>query len=182
LQSSSSAKENSAEAPDKSKRVYLYFFAAPGRIKIGISKNVQQRLAEVGSHLEAEPSVIGFVRGSIEFEQHVHRELKAFRIRGEWFRDCRKVRNIIKNILAGDTLGFEKTVPLAQSKFQASSAVSNAFGKVCKTLWPVKTAENLASRVGCSVRAAAYEISGEREPCARSIAVVVNAIIPEKGR
>jgi hypothetical protein len=53
---------------------------------------------------------------------------------------------------------------------------SSPFGRVCKALWTVKTAEELASRVGCSVRAAAYEISGEREPSARSVAVIVHEI------
>ena len=50
---------------------------------------------------------------------------------------------------------------------------SGNFGRVCKALWPFKTAEELASRAGCSVRAAAYEISGEREASARSISVVI---------
>lgn len=54
------------------------------------------------------------------------------------------------------------------------------FGVACKALWPFKTAENLAALVGCSVRAAAYEISGEREPSARSILAVVNEITPRR--
>jgi hypothetical protein len=53
------------------------------------------------------------------------------------------------------------------------------FGKVCKTLWPFKTAEQLASRVGCTVRTAAYEISGERHPSAQSILAVVTEITPK---
>ncbi len=53
-------------------------------------------------------------------------------------------------------------------------------GAVCKALWPFKTAEELASRVGCSVRAAAYEISGERDPSAQSILAVVNEITPRR--
>lgn len=53
---------------------------------------------------------------------------------------------------------------------------SSAFGRAWKGLFPFKAAEELASRVGCSVRAAAYEISGEREPSARSIAVFVDLI------
>jgi hypothetical protein len=50
---------------------------------------------------------------------------------------------------------------------------SPIFGRVCKAIWPHKTAEQLASRVGCAVRTAAYEISGEREPSARSLTVVM---------
>ncbi len=55
-----------------------------------------------------------------------------------------------------------------------------AFGVVCKALWPFKTAEELAARVGCSVRAAAYEISGERDPSAQSLMVVMNEITPKR--
>lgn len=53
---------------------------------------------------------------------------------------------------------------------------SSAFGRAAKGIWPHKTAEQLAAIVGCSVRAAAYELSGEREPSARSIAAIVNEI------
>ena len=55
---------------------------------------------------------------------------------------------------------------------------SSIFGRVCKAIWPIKTAECLASEVGCSVRAAAYEISGERPPSAQSLMVVMNLMVP----
>lgn len=54
---------------------------------------------------------------------------------------------------------------------------SRKFGRVCKALWPVKTAEYLAAAVGCAVRTAAYEIAGEREPSARSLLAVCNEIM-----
>jgi hypothetical protein len=53
---------------------------------------------------------------------------------------------------------------------------SSPFGRACKGLWPHKTAETLASIVGCSVRAAGYELAGDREPSGRSIAAVVAVI------
>ncbi len=56
---------------------------------------------------------------------------------------------------------------------------SPLFGRVCKAIWPTKTAECLASEVGCSVRAAAYEVSGERHPSAQSVLVVIQAIVPK---
>lgn len=46
---------------------------------------------------------------------------------------------------------------------------SNYFGKAWKGMFPHKTAEELALRAGCSVRAAAYELSGEREPSYESV-------------
>ncbi|HWP55643.1 MAG TPA: hypothetical protein VN476_16060 [Pyrinomonadaceae bacterium] len=53
---------------------------------------------------------------------------------------------------------------------------TSQFGKHCKVIWPTKTAEQLALAVGCSVRAAAYELSGERPPSDKSMLVVINAI------
>lgn len=73
-----------------------------------------------------------------------------------------------------------------QSEIQRTLAQCNArlcssnFGKCCKALWPHKTAEELASRTGFSVRAAAYEISGERDPSAQSILAIVVAITPKR--
>jgi hypothetical protein len=48
---------------------------------------------------------------------------------------------------------------------------SNYFGMAWKGMFPRKTAEELAARTGCSVRAAAYELSGEREPSPQAILV-----------
>lgn len=50
---------------------------------------------------------------------------------------------------------------------------SGKFGRAWKGIFPIKAAEELAARAGCSVRAAAYELSGEREPSARSIAAFI---------
>lgn len=69
---------------------------------------------------------------------------------------------------------------IVQGDARTCSALN--FGKVCKALWPFKTAEALAAIVGCSVRAAAYEISGEREPSAQSVLAVIDAIIPKRER
>ena len=49
------------------------------------------------------------------------------------------------------------------------------FGRVCKAIWPFKTAEHLAAAAGFCVRSAAYQISGEHEPSARSVAAIVVA-------
>lgn len=50
------------------------------------------------------------------------------------------------------------------------------FAVTCKAIQPHKTAEWLAANTGQSVRAAAYELSGDREPSGRSIAFVVSLI------
>lgn len=53
---------------------------------------------------------------------------------------------------------------------------SPIFGRVCKVIWPTKTAEGLAADAGCSVRAAAYQISGEHPPSDKAMLVVINKI------
>lgn len=58
---------------------------------------------------------------------------------------------------------------------------SSAFGRAWKGVFPIKAAEELAARAECSVRAAAYELSGEREPSARSIAALIVEITKRGG-
>lgn len=78
---------------------------------------------------------------------------------------------------------LERATKNARAIVQDSARTCKAlnFGKVCKALWPFKTAEELATRVGCSPRAASYEISGERHPSAQSLLAVMREITPEYG-
>ena len=55
---------------------------------------------------------------------------------------------------------------------------STNFGKAWKGIFRTKPAEELAARVGCTVRTAAYELSGERHPSAQSIAVLIALVVP----
>lgn len=55
---------------------------------------------------------------------------------------------------------------------------SSNFGKAWKALFPYKSAEELAARVGCTVRTAAYEISGERHPSAQSLLALMIELTP----
>ena len=49
---------------------------------------------------------------------------------------------------------------------------SGNFGKCWKALFPIKAAEELAARRKCSVRTAAYEISGEHRVSAESLHII----------
>jgi hypothetical protein len=59
----------------------------------------------------------------------------------------------------------------------ATLCSTSVFGRVCKAIWPSKTAEELAAAAHCSVRAAAYQISGEHNPSAASILAVMEACV-----
>lgn len=54
---------------------------------------------------------------------------------------------------------------------------SENFGKAWKALHAIKAAEALAAATGMSVRAAAYELSGEREVSARSVAALIDLCV-----
>lgn len=74
---------------------------------------------------------------------------------------------------------IENAREIERSIVQGSAELcSPGFGRACRGLWPHKTAEELASRAKCSIRAAAYQISGEHRPSDRSIRAIMNEIIP----
>jgi hypothetical protein len=55
----------------------------------------------------------------------------------------------------------------------SARSCSDNFGNACRGLWPVKTAEHLATHAHISVRAANYYIAGERPPCAAAIRAAI---------
>lgn len=148
----------------------IYFAHADGRIKIGFTeKPVKGRLVQISASLPNCLELIAAIPGDRRMEGRIHAHLAAFRLKGEWFRDCEAIRELI-----GDLVAVSRAAILAPPAPEHSKAHrSPIFGNVCKAIWKHKTAEELAARVGCSVRAAAYELSGEREPSARSIAAVI---------
>lgn len=52
------------------------------------------------------------------------------------------------------------------------------FSKAWKGIFPVKPAEELAARAGCSVRTAEYELSGGQQPSAQSIRALIELCVP----
>lgn len=67
-------------------------------VKIGISKDCEQRMKELQSHTFADLSILGYytyssVELARELEKEAHKALKEYRMRGEWFRAEPEVRN-----------------------------------------------------------------------------------------
>lgn len=60
-----------------------------------------------------------------------------------------------------------------------ASFCRSKFGVAWTALYPIKSAEELAARVGCAVRTAAYEISGEHRPSAQSLLALMIEITPD---
>lgn len=75
----------------------VYFLMIPGYIKIGSSKNVLERVEDYCLPVRPEP--LGWIRTDpVERCAHeiaIHKALKAYRARSEWFVDCPALRAFI---------------------------------------------------------------------------------------
>jgi len=63
-----------------------------------------------------------------------------------------------------------------RGKFQQRGAGNCTFGAVAKTIWPHKTAFELAARTGASERTAKYWLAGRYEPSAAAAAAIINEL------
>lgn len=99
-------------------KIYLYFFKSGNRIKIGISRQVQQRLSTIGLHLSRPPKLIGCVPGSFALEKFVHAKLSEHKLRGEWFADCHPVRHVISDLVSRgpSAIGFSEELAAKSKK------------------------------------------------------------------
>lgn len=93
----------------KDNKGFIYVFKCNEFYKIGISGNVENRFQVIDKSIPFEMSVdykspefIYINKGKIE--KHLHKEFKAKRIKGEWFKLNKSDLNKIKNIIADDYL------------------------------------------------------------------------------
>lgn len=80
----------------------VYFVAAPGRIKIGYTRNPERRLAQLRAADMEKIEPIGVIPGTRAIEAKLHAMLQPYRLRGEWFFDCADVRAVVNEALAGE--------------------------------------------------------------------------------
>lgn len=59
--------------------------------------------------------------------------------------------------------------------------VRDVLADAARMLWPAKTPENLAACIGCTVRAAARYLAGDREWSGDALAAVVSEILKRHG-
>ncbi|MEQ5789067.1 GIY-YIG nuclease family protein [Erythrobacter sp. NFXS35] len=92
---------------------YVYFFqAANGPIKIGIARNVPNRLAQVQSHNAYLVDVLAITEGGRAQEMAYHRRFKQWRLKGEWFEPAADILAEIDRLgqhrgLTARTIAFE---------------------------------------------------------------------------
>lgn len=74
--------------------VYLVEAVGSDCVKIGIARNIEQRLAGLQTSCPHTLVVRDIFKGGRKEERKLHRLLKTHRVRGEWFRDCGRVQEI----------------------------------------------------------------------------------------
>lgn len=129
---------------------YLYFCRSGDRIKIGISKNVEKRLKDIGLHLPAPPTLIGSIEASYAFEKAVHSSLKAWRLDGEWFSASEEVVNAVGAIMDDGYAALNFTEPEPkQSLFVPDEGPGrSAIPALLRLVWPDDALAELQALTG----------------------------------
>jgi hypothetical protein len=80
-------------------RVYFIQAQSGGPIKIGISRDVCERLGSLQTSHPEKLVLLAHRPGGPDVEAHLHRQLTRYRLKGEWFEDCDAVRAEIEMAL-----------------------------------------------------------------------------------
>ncbi|MEJ7728204.1 MAG: GIY-YIG nuclease family protein [Polyangiaceae bacterium] len=80
---------------------YAVAAVGSGFLKIGSAKHFRNRIESLQTPCPHPLAVVALISGYNEYadgchELDLHRDLAAFRMRGEWFRDCDEVRSHLK--------------------------------------------------------------------------------------
>lgn len=149
----------------------VYFAECNGKIKIGISANVQARMSELRTGSGAPLNLIGAVVGDLELEKALHQRLKKHHLDGEWFSDCDETRAVIQTCI--------NNFPAPEGASREKIA-NTKFGAVARTLWPRGTAATLAEISGNDERTAKRWLRGENEPPLSVVLAVIHEMLREQ--
>jgi hypothetical protein len=164
----------------------IYFAIAPdGRIKIGTSRNVEERLEQISAYLASPMALLGSIEGSHPLERRIHEYLAEHRIAGEWYRDCPEVRRTIRNlILVGSkAIGCDASVSIVpETRKNRKPRNIGPWGSPITFRDLVQFAakedleEYLGYLTGCSIETADTWLSGSQPAPATALAAVLSDI------
>jgi hypothetical protein len=80
---------------------WVYFARSDGLVKIGFSRHLAGRLANLQTHSVHEVVLLKKVRGTMADEKAWHRRFANLRVRGEWFRVTPRLLAAIKSARRG---------------------------------------------------------------------------------
>ena len=88
----------------------VYFIAAPGRIKIGYTRQPERRLRDLQNADMEQLTTLAVIEGTRKTERALHERLIHERLKGEWFVDCENVRRAMAEAISGKFADMETTV------------------------------------------------------------------------
>lgn len=97
-------------APTSGGWVYFVEAVGVGRIKIGVTTNLSERLRDLSNSSPVRLRLLGVVRGDRRFESILHAKFARHRLHGEWFSSAPDILTYIRAHGVSDTsdAGFLK--------------------------------------------------------------------------
>jgi hypothetical protein len=78
---------------------YVYFLFHGEAVKIGFSKGPLQRQRDLATAMAKEPDALFAIRAARAHETALHHELRAHHLRGEWFRRCPELLEMLHRMI-----------------------------------------------------------------------------------
>lgn len=118
-------KERISQESEKQPAMTLYVIQLEtGPIKVGITTNLQQRMATYRTMNPYDFHIVHSVAGCLQDEQRLLRFLKAHIIQGEWVRNCSEARETIAVFFGVDNMDFSG---ITRKQLRPSSQRSNDY-------------------------------------------------------
>lgn len=74
----------------------VYFVANKSAVKIGYTRNIDQRLAQLRMHSPTPVHAVALLRGGQQLESALHARFGEYRIHGEWFRNTGSLARLLE--------------------------------------------------------------------------------------
>ena len=84
------------DAIEKLAGEWVYFIQCGDKIKIGFSRSLARRFAKMATDLPQTPTLLHIEAGDARLEKMLHREFRALRTRGEWFKADQRIYEHIR--------------------------------------------------------------------------------------
>jgi hypothetical protein len=81
---------------------FIYFVEVQGNIKIGLAANWKRRINALQTASPFPVKRLLILSAYVGFERSLHDKFSAFRVRGEWFKDCPEIREFIASAAQSD--------------------------------------------------------------------------------
>lgn len=147
----------------------IYFAAHGERIKIGYTRGpLKRRLDAIARNLPGDLEIIGHIPGPRVLEQEIHKHLKKYRLKGEWFTDCAETRRSIRQfILASDQIEIAETKHhphLKPSAPRSEAEYGAMLGELADLIWPHTAASGFAEFASVNIQQAMDWFDGKGIP------------------